>query len=60
MDSLVILMSILICQTFAVVEFGIVWHQFDGIIEIFMCQLYLLKSEIGVSSVEERPCIIGV
>ena len=35
-DSFVILLGILICQTFAVVELGIVRHEFDGIVEIFM------------------------
>jgi hypothetical protein len=59
-DSFVILLGILICQTFAVVELGIVRHEFDGIVEIFMRELYFLKSEVCVAAIEEGPCIIGV
>lgn len=59
-DGFVILLGILICQTFAVVELCIIWHKFDGIIEIFMRELYFLKSEICVAAIEEGSCIIGI
>lgn len=59
-DGLVILLSILIGQTFAVVKFRIAGHQLDCMIKIFMRKVDLLKRKVGIASIEESSCIIGI
>lgn len=42
------------------VKFGVIWHEFDGIIEIMMCLLSSFECEIGVTSVEKSSCIMRI
>lgn len=59
-DGLVILLSILVGQTFAVVELRVAGHQLDCMIKIFMRKVDLLKRKVGITSIEEGPSVIRI
>jgi hypothetical protein len=59
-DGFVVLLGVLIGETLAMIEFGVVWHYADGIVKVLMGQFYFLQGQIGVASVEERSGIFGV
>lgn len=59
-DSLIILLSVLVGQPFAVVEFCVAGHQLDCVIKVLMREVDLLKRKVCIASIEESPSIIGI